>query len=1100
MGTLIDTNRTRYTWAKVSTTQFEDVPYALAAPTTGVTDANYTDFYTVTVLVNGVEQVISSYTPSTNKIDFGATPPAQGALLTIQVVTDTAGRNVTYNTVGQLRGNSLNQDSEQNYTLALQALEAADRAMLLEPTSVTASEDVWDARERRITDVATPTADTDAATKGYADTQDTATLGTATDYTDAREVVIRAYVDSECDSHLAEANDYTDTELASGLATKADLNGSTSQHFNVKSPLLSTHATPVSYVQAQDAAALQSAKDYADALPSTVNEDAGQILIGTGSPGATSSAMLTFDNTLGSELLTVDADASVTGNALLGTLSIGTVADSADILYESSLIRVEHAGSLIELQTAPPTLDSSVATKKYVDDGLATKALLAGSALQVFSVGTATLDAHAVNKGYADGLVSGTTGKYAVFDATGIADGRLNDDVDGGVTLEVAGVSRFRAYTSDGTSYAGFKALSAEGVAGELNVYSSTSAATKYGDSVANDVSLHADFDLYLGSSTAGKIVIGIGASKIITAESSGVTLSVEGTADGHLVTKKYVDDEDAKHALLAGSSSQTFAVATPTDDTHAATKLYVDSAVTSNPLVLEDTAWGGGLDDDTMTLTAGTITNTDAGITVKHLDDDGIAYRTAAVVFRNGGDLVLDPQYDYGASTFSRMPNVQTPVLSRFFVSSAYDADGGATMDIGIGRGAAWTLRLLRSQYQGFVGVSDTDGAFMLGNTTSAGAYVGATLIKASSTGSTISSQDNLGTAKETTVATGLNVSGQATATTALVGKTGAPSKAMEIYDDSTTYKLRLSDATESIDLGLNASGELALSKPLPVASGGTGLATLAAGRIPYGAGTGDFGNSADFYYGSIIKDDTTLDANTGGVYVSASGSYSHFTAKNSSGPAFAQLACYASGGGLMWDIAKPFYFIANNNPNAQSVTEYGRFDTSGNLGINTQSPDSKLHVVGGIRATAGIQFGTGALAAANTLDDYEEGTWTPVLSDGTNNATMAGGGATEGVYTKIGNMVYISCRITTTALGSVSGNLRITGLPFSVGKQAALTVGFASGLAITAGTSVTAYAEPGTTTLFLYNWDATTGTSNLQATEWTDDGGIRFSMAYSV
>ena len=49
-------------------------------------------------------------------------------------------------------------------------------------------------------------------------------------------------------------------------------------------------------------------------------------------------------------------------------------------------------------------------------------------------------------------------------------------------------------------------------------------------------------------------------------------------------------------------------------------------------------------------------------------------------------------------------------------------------------------------------------------------------------------------------------------------------------------------------------------------------------------------------------------------------------------------------------------------------------------------------------------------ASSDANTLDDYEEGTWTPVVSDATtggNLATLASGG-TDGVYTKIGNIVY--------------------------------------------------------------------------------------------
>ena len=51
---------------------------------------------------------------------------------------------------------------------------------------------------------------------------------------------------------------------------------------------------------------------------------------------------------------------------------------------------------------------------------------------------------------------------------------------------------------------------------------------------------------------------------------------------------------------------------------------------------------------------------------------------------------------------------------------------------------------------------------------------------------------------------------------------------------------------------------------------------------------------------------------------------------------------------------------------------------------------------------STGGLTFG-GDTAAANTLDDYEEGTWTPTLPNGgTINTNYSS------KYTKIGNVVY--------------------------------------------------------------------------------------------
>jgi hypothetical protein len=70
-----------------------------------------------------------------------------------------------------------------------------------------------------------------------------------------------------------------------------------------------------------------------------------------------------------------------------------------------------------------------------------------------------------------------------------------------------------------------------------------------------------------------------------------------------------------------------------------------------------------------------------------------------------------------------------------------------------------------------------------------------------------------------------------------------------------------------------------------------------------------------------------------------------------------------------------------------------------------------------------------------ANTLDDYEEGTWTPTL-------VFSGGAGTlsyatrTGYYTKIGRVVYISMNLIFSK-GTASGTMdNISGLPFSSGE----------------------------------------------------------------
>ena len=136
------------------------------------------------------------------------------------------------------------------------------------------------------------------------------------------------------------------------------------------------------------------------------------------------------------------------------------------------------------------------------------------------------------------------------------------------------------------------------------------------------------------------------------------------------------------------------------------------------------------------------------------------------------------------------------------------------------------------------------------------------------------------------------------------------------------------------------------------------------------------------------------------------------------------------------------------------------------------------------------------------NTLDNYEEGTWDGVVSDGTNAMTM-NSGFDEGYYTKVGNLVTVTGYFATTSLGdpAASGNIRITGLPFTLASADAAQasgacVGFS--LDITAGYSVTCNGSAGGTHINLHVWDATGGCTAMQASEWTANGGLLISFSY--
>ena len=84
------------------------------------------------------------------------------------------------------------------------------------------------------------------------------------------------------------------------------------------------------------------------------------------------------------------------------------------------------------------------------------------------------------------------------------------------------------------------------------------------------------------------------------------------------------------------------------------------------------------------------------------------------------------------------------------------------------------------------------------------------------------------------------------------------------------------------------------------------------------------------------------------------------------------------------------------------------------------------------------------GGTGSANHLDDYEEGTWTPIFRDETtNNAITMSLVSGRSNYTKIGRTVYFTLNITRNDSTSYTGNLLIYGLPFTHANNGGVTVG---------------------------------------------------------
>ena len=86
---------------------------------------------------------------------------------------------------------------------------------------------------------------------------------------------------------------------------------------------------------------------------------------------------------------------------------------------------------------------------------------------------------------------------------------------------------------------------------------------------------------------------------------------------------------------------------------------------------------------------------------------------------------------------------------------------------------------------------------------------------------------------------------------------------------------------------------------------------------------------------------------------------------------------------------------------------------------------------------AGKGVCLGVTSNTDANTLEDYEEGTWTPVLG-GSGGQSGQSYSTQLGVYTKIGRIVHCSAYINLSTKGTITTTLQLSGLPFTAGSGA--------------------------------------------------------------
>lgn len=143
-------------------------------------------------------------------------------------------------------------------------------------------------------------------------------------------------------------------------------------------------------------------------------------------------------------------------------------------------------------------------------------------------------------------------------------------------------------------------------------------------------------------------------------------------------------------------------------------------------------------------------------------------------------------------------------------------------------------------------------------------------------------------------------------------------------------------------------------------------------------------------------------------------------------------------------------------------------------------------------LRLAGGIQFNNDTLAA-NALQDYEEGTFTPAVAGD----SVAGAGTytgQTGKYVKVGKMVYASVYLSWSA-HTGTGNMTVTGLPFVSDSSGVFNIGYQT-LTVPASSLPKAYIGSSSSTILFVQAATGPGGDGLLAMDTA--ATLDFSIMY--
>jgi hypothetical protein len=148
------------------------------------------------------------------------------------------------------------------------------------------------------------------------------------------------------------------------------------------------------------------------------------------------------------------------------------------------------------------------------------------------------------------------------------------------------------------------------------------------------------------------------------------------------------------------------------------------------------------------------------------------------------------------------------------------------------------------------------------------------------------------------------------------------------------------------------------------------------------------------------------------------------------------------------------------------------------------------------------GVTLGTsaGTYTAANTLDDYEEGTWTPTVT-GSSTAGTTTYSSQRGYYTKIGRVVNINCLVNWSSMTG-AGFMELKGIPYPIANLSPGSQNYPVGAALpsnvnwTGGTMFVGLGMNGSSVIALYGSSDNGGATRQNCVN--ESANFRLTMSY--